>query len=152
MDVFYVHRPGDHFFSTVIHTFPIGEMPESFSSEFLNDQAIEGTFLPAKGSSDSLCAPYIGRAMVGQTDLLSVNGHSCRDEPKIFSRIFCDRPGCPNLFEFNVHVPQKRYCCQRCYNAVRLARKRLLHWHRLTGCPFAKGIYRLLGETRAGPR
>ncbi|HBT77159.1 MAG TPA: hypothetical protein DEB39_09590, partial [Planctomycetaceae bacterium] len=64
---------------------------------------------------------------------------------EIFSEKICSRPGCVNTFPFDPHVPHKKFCCDGCYEVVRLARKRLLHWYRLTHCLYALEIYRLLG-------
>lgn len=72
-------------------------------------------------------------------------GHPATRPEEIFSEIPCRRPGCRNAFRFDPHVPHKRFCGRECYETVRLARKRLLHWHRLTGCLFAGALYRLLG-------
>lgn len=58
----------------------------------------------------------------------------------------CQRPGCCTDFKHNPHVPLKRYCSWGCYEAVRLAKKRLKHWYEVTGCLYAREIYRLLVE------
>lgn len=58
----------------------------------------------------------------------------------------CARPGCGNSFDFDTHVPQKKYCSRECYDIVHLAKKRLLHWYRRTGCLYAREIYRLLRD------
>ena len=84
--------------------------------------------------------------------LLPDMGHHVDGNPEFFSKKFCERPGCSNRFCFDPHVPHKRYCGNACYDAVRLARKRLLHWHRLTGCVFVLEIYRLLGSLCESPR
>ncbi|HBT76497.1 MAG TPA: hypothetical protein DEB39_06135 [Planctomycetaceae bacterium] len=62
-----------------------------------------------------------------------------------FSEKICSRPSCTKTFPFDPRVPHKKFCCDTCYDAVRLARKRLLHWYRLTRCLYALEIYRLLG-------
>lgn len=58
----------------------------------------------------------------------------------------CIRPGCGNSFDFDAHVPQKKYCSRECYDIVHLAKKRLLHWYDRTGCLYAREIYRLLRD------
>ncbi len=72
-------------------------------------------------------------------------GHQTFVGVQDFSEKICARPGCTKTFSCDPRVPHKKYCCDSCYDAVRLARKRLLHWHRLTRCLYALEIYRLLG-------
>jgi hypothetical protein len=72
-------------------------------------------------------------------------GNQKDTEIKKSQNIFCHRPGCPNPFSYDVRVPDKIFCSVSCYNALRLARKRLLHWYRLTGCVFALAQYIRLG-------
>jgi hypothetical protein len=80
-----------------------------------------------------------------QSDSEPYQGNQKDTLAKKSQNIFCHRPGCPNPFPYDARVPDKIFCSVSCYNALRLARKRLLHWYHLTGCVFALAQYIRLG-------
>ena len=135
------------------------DLPASCSTKLLQDQTWQpgdnahelDSRLAEISSSSSSDVPSSGLSPVDSIASFLAEGHQTSHRDEIFSEIFCERPGCRKFFEFNVHVPHKRYCGDECYDSVRLTRKRLLHWHRLTACRFAWEIYRLLDGKRSAP-
>ena len=112
----------------------------------------EGSLLPKKGTSSSFDTPSLPVDLTASDGFFITEGKHTLGGQKSLSDKYCDRPGCRNIATFEVRARHKRYCSQTCYYAVRLVRKRLLHWHRLTGCQCTWEVYRLLNDVRAGPR
>ena len=97
--------------------------------------------------SDSLAEYLIKTPEKSDSKQLINEGGGNRDIDilEIFSEYVCRRPGCTNTFPPDKRVPHKIFCSEFCYNDLRLARKRLLHWYELTGCVFALAQFLFLG-------